>query len=70
MSLDFRNINTVWSSLIVDTFAKLGLENAVICPGSRSTPLTIAFAQHPTIKTISVLDERSASFFCPWYCQK
>ncbi|WP_069791432.1 2-succinyl-5-enolpyruvyl-6-hydroxy-3-cyclohexene-1-carboxylic-acid synthase [Cyanobacterium sp. IPPAS B-1200] len=63
MSLDFRNINTVWSSLIVDTFAKLGLENAVICPGSRSTPLTIAFAQHPTIKTIPVLDERSASFF-------
>ncbi|MBE9222754.1 2-succinyl-5-enolpyruvyl-6-hydroxy-3-cyclohexene-1-carboxylic-acid synthase [Cyanobacterium stanieri LEGE 03274] len=63
MGLDFRNINTVWSSLIVDTFAKLGLENAIICPGSRSTPLTIAFAQHPTIKTIPILDERSGSFF-------
>ncbi|AFZ47864.1 2-succinyl-6-hydroxy-2,4-cyclohexadiene-1-carboxylate synthase [Cyanobacterium stanieri PCC 7202] len=63
MSLDFRNVNTVWSSLIVETFARLGLENAVICPGSRSTPLTIAFAQHPSIKTIPILDERSASFF-------
>ncbi|MGY6530638.1 MAG: 2-succinyl-5-enolpyruvyl-6-hydroxy-3-cyclohexene-1-carboxylic-acid synthase [Cyanobacterium sp.] len=63
MGLDFRNINTVWSSLIVDTFANLGLKNAIICPGSRSTPLTIAFAQHPTIKTIPILDERSASFF-------
>ncbi len=63
MPLNFRNINTLWSSLIVETLAQLGLENAVICPGSRSTPLTIALAQHPTIKTIPVLDERSASFF-------
>ncbi len=63
MPLDFRNINTIWSSLIVETLAQLGLETAVICPGSRSTPLTIAFAQHPTIKTIPILDERSASFF-------
>jgi len=63
MPLDFRNVNTIWSSLIVETLAKLGLDTAVICPGSRSTPLTIAFAQHPTIKTIPILDERSASFF-------
>lgn len=63
MSLDFRNINTLWSSLIVETLSKLGLEYAVISPGSRSTPLTIAFAQHQLINTIPVLDERSASFF-------
>lgn len=63
MSLDFRNINTLWSSLIVETLSKLGLEYAVISPGSRSTPLTIAFAQHQHINTIPVLDERSASFF-------
>ena len=46
MSLDFRNINTLWSSLIAETLAKLGVNNAVICPGSRSTPLTIAFAEN------------------------
>jgi 2-succinyl-5-enolpyruvyl-6-hydroxy-3-cyclohexene-1-carboxylate synthase len=63
MSIDFRNINTLWASILVETLVRLGLKTAVISPGSRSTPLTIAFAQHPQIKTIPILDERSASFF-------
>jgi 2-succinyl-5-enolpyruvyl-6-hydroxy-3-cyclohexene-1-carboxylate synthase len=63
MSIDFRNINTLWASILVETLVRLGLNTAVISPGSRSTPLTIAFAQHPQIKTIPILDERSASFF-------
>ncbi len=61
--LDFRNINTLWSSILVETLHRLGLTHAIICPGSRSSPLTIAFANHPQITTIPVLDERSASFF-------
>ncbi len=63
MQLDFRNINTLWSSIIVETLFRLGLTTAVICPGSRSTPLTLAFASHPQIETIPILDERSAAFF-------
>ncbi|EHJ14178.1 2-succinyl-5-enolpyruvyl-6-hydroxy-3-cyclohexene-1-carboxylic-acid synthase [Crocosphaera watsonii WH 0003] len=63
MQLDFRNINTLWSSVIVETLSRLGLTTAVICPGSRSTPLTLAFARHPHIETIPILDERSAAFF-------
>lgn len=63
MGLDFRNVNTVWSSLIAETLFLSGLQTAVISPGSRSTPLTIAFTQHPHINTIPILDERSASFF-------
>ena len=35
----------------------------MVCPGSRSTPLTIAFASHAKIVAIPVLDERSAGFF-------
>jgi len=61
--LDFRNTNTVWASVLAETLQRLGLTTAVICPGSRSAPLTIAFAQNKKIETIPILDERSASFF-------
>ncbi len=63
MQIDFRNANTLWASILVETLKCLGLSTAVICPGSRSTPLTIAFAQHPHIEAIPILDERSAAFF-------
>ncbi|MGC9502709.1 2-succinyl-5-enolpyruvyl-6-hydroxy-3-cyclohexene-1-carboxylic-acid synthase [Baaleninema sp.] len=63
MAVDFRNRNTIWASVAVETLAKLGLQTAVICPGSRSTPLTTAFAAHPDLEAIPVLDERSAAFF-------
>jgi 2-succinyl-5-enolpyruvyl-6-hydroxy-3-cyclohexene-1-carboxylate synthase len=61
--LDFRNVNTLWCSILAETLVCLGLKNAVICPGSRSTPLTIAFVRNPRVKTIPILDERSAAFF-------
>ncbi len=61
--IDFRNTNTLWGSILAETLQRLGLTTAVICPGSRSAPLTIAFAQNNQIETIPILDERSASFF-------
>ena len=63
MSIDFRNTNTVWASILSQTLKRLGLTTAVICPGSRSTPLTVAFAQQKEIESIPILDERSAAFF-------
>ena len=63
MPLDFRNTNTLWSSIIAETLKRLGLTTAIICPGSRSAPLTVALAQHPEIEAIPILDERSAAFF-------
>ncbi|HEY9761932.1 MAG TPA: 2-succinyl-5-enolpyruvyl-6-hydroxy-3-cyclohexene-1-carboxylic-acid synthase [Trichocoleus sp.] len=60
--LDFRNTNSLWASVLVETLAQLGLETAVISPGSRSTPLTVAFAAHVAVEAIPVLDERSAAF--------
>ena len=63
MPIDFRNTNTVWASVLAETLQRLGLTTAVICPGSRSAPLTIAFAPNNKIETIPILDERSASFF-------
>ncbi|MBD2129336.1 2-succinyl-5-enolpyruvyl-6-hydroxy-3-cyclohexene-1-carboxylic-acid synthase [Microcoleus sp. ZQ-A2] len=62
MPIDFRNINTVWASILTETLKRLGLTTAVICPGSRSAPLAVAFAQQNEIESIPVLDERSAAF--------
>src|SRR5450432_2576877 len=61
--LDYRNANSLWGGVFVETLHRLGLREVVISPGSRSTPLTFAFARHPGIEAIPVLDERSASFF-------
>lgn len=61
--IDFRNVNTLWASILVETLHRCGMTGAIICPGSRSTPFTVAFINHPEIETIPILDERSAAFF-------
>ncbi len=62
-NLDYRNVNSLWGSVLVETLHRLGLREVVISPGSRSTPLTMAFVRHAGIAAIPVLDERSAAFF-------
>lgn len=61
--LDFRNTNTLWASILVETLQRLGLTIAISSPGSRSTPLTVAFTANRRVETIPFLDERSAAFF-------
>lgn len=63
MNLDFRNTNALWCSVAAETLARAGVRHAVISPGSRNTPLTLALVAHPDIATTPVLDERSAAFF-------
>lgn len=63
MKLDFRNTNALWGSVLAETLARAGVRHAVISPGSRNTPLTMALVAHPDIATTPVLDERSAGFF-------
>lgn len=62
-TLDFRNTNALWGSVFAETLVRCGVRQAVISPGSRSTPLTVAFAAHAGLECIPVLDERSAAFF-------
>ena len=63
LSIDRSNTNSLWASVLVETLFRCGLEQAVISPGSRSTPLTLGFVSHAGIHTIPVMDERSAGFF-------
>jgi 2-succinyl-5-enolpyruvyl-6-hydroxy-3-cyclohexene-1-carboxylate synthase len=62
-SLDFRNTNSLWSSVLVETLVRAGVTQAVVSPGSRSAPLVFALARHSGLEAIPVLDERSAAFF-------
>lgn len=57
------NANSLWAHIFIDELAKGGICTVAIAPGSRSTPLTLAFASHPGINVFSILDERGAAFF-------
>ena len=63
-------LNALWGRIVADELAKAGVDTAVLCPGSRSTPLTVAFAEHPGIDAVSHLDERSAAFFSLGYAKR
>lgn len=58
-----ENPTYVYVSAFVDELQRTGTQNVVICPGSRSTPLALVIASHPTIHTWMHVDERSAAFF-------
>jgi len=57
------NRNTLWGRAIASELARSGVRTVCISPGSRSTPLTVAFDEHEDIETVSALDERSAAYF-------
>ncbi len=58
-----ENVLSEWSRLLVESLADAGLRDAIVSPGSRSTPLAWALLSCSRIRCRSVVDERSAAFF-------
>jgi 2-succinyl-5-enolpyruvyl-6-hydroxy-3-cyclohexene-1-carboxylate synthase len=57
------NRNTLWARTLVAELAAAGVTAVCLAPGSRSTPLTVAFDRHDEIRVLSHLDERAAAYF-------
>jgi 2-succinyl-5-enolpyruvyl-6-hydroxy-3-cyclohexene-1-carboxylate synthase len=55
---------------LVAICAKKGIEQAILSPGSRCAPLTIAFSRHPDIHARTISDERSAAFIAMGMAQQ
>ncbi len=61
--MDPTNRNTALATAMVEELGRCGVRDAVLAPGSRSTPLALALWREPAIETRVIVDERSAGFF-------
>jgi 2-succinyl-5-enolpyruvyl-6-hydroxy-3-cyclohexene-1-carboxylate synthase len=62
MTPDAGVANLDLACALVDQLAASGVRHAVVCPGSRSTPIAVSLASHPDIETWVLIDERAAAF--------
>ena len=56
------DVAATFCATLVDEWVRNGLTDAVIAPGSRSTPLALVLAAHDQVRVQVFHDERSAAF--------
>lgn len=56
------DVAATFCATLVDEWVRGGLTDAVVCPGSRSTPMALALARDRRMRTHVFHDERSAGF--------
>ncbi len=59
---DRGRVNLDWALALLEGLAGAGVEQVVLSPGSRSTPLVLAAGLHPRLRRTVILDERCAAF--------
>jgi len=67
LSVTRSDNNAPYCADLVAGLADAGVDTVFISPGSRNTPLTLAFAAEPRIRDLSIRDERSAGFAAVGY---
>ncbi len=70
MHINKNNINTIWSSLIIESLETNSVGKFFVSPGSRSAPLATAVASLKNWKSFTVIDERNASYAALGYIRR
>ena len=57
------DVQATFCATLADEWVRLGVRHAVVAPGSRSTPMALALAEHVGVRIHIVHDERVAAFY-------
>ena len=67
--MDIGSQNEVWARKLIDALIHAGIDHFFCAPGSRSTALSLAVANHPNAKWTVHFDERGLGFCALGYAK-